>query len=213
MGRTAHTFTQADKAVIRAKQKALWEKTDSGRLTRRSERKCCSRRHTTVSRLPRLPPLPSQIYIWLKREDHVKSTNKPAFRNALRDDYDVTPIAHWLEAPPFEIPEEYRSATMGSAYRAETQQLVHAVHARRMLALQDLEAARRRLEERGRMDATDGWRNQEQRLRIMWDLGKEWLEKYDAKTQARELAISRIYMHWLAVELDRLHHLKFLKFQ
>nr|GAT44482.1 predicted protein [Mycena chlorophos] len=212
MGRKALYLTQQDKATAKAIQKASWEKSKGGRITRAQERAASSRRRTTVARIPRLLPPPSAVYVWLKRQDHTKLTNKPAFLKAVQDGYDSTPIAHWLEDPLFEVPvpEEYGLGRKGSTYSAETHRLVCVVHARRMLALQAREAARRRLEDRGRVDAMASWRNQVQHLVYLWDKHKNSTHRYDPSTQSREHAMWMVYMHWLAVEIDRLYHLKFL---
>nr|GAT49500.1 predicted protein [Mycena chlorophos] len=171
MGRTARYLTQDDKASAKALQKAAWERTQGGRITRQKQRLANSRRHTTVRRLPRLPPLPSMVYRWLNCPEFSNYSKQPGFRKALHDDYDTTPISHWLEDPLFEVPEEYQSRSAGPRYRAETQQMVYAVHARRMREVQIREAERRQLEERmGHADAVGAWRNQAQCLLHRWQL-------------------------------------------
>nr|GAT47789.1 predicted protein [Mycena chlorophos] len=214
MGRAARYFTQDEKAAASAQQKASWEKTRNARTLRQLQRRHNSRRHTTGTRITRLPPLPYLVYTWAHRQDHSKVAKEPAYRKALREDYDTTHIAHWLEDPLFEIPDEYRPASTGPAYRAETEQLVHAVHARRMLALQTREAARRQLEQRfGRTDAMAAWRTQVAHLLFRWKDQVDGVDRYAAKTESRERAMLLVHMHWLAVEIDRLYHLKFLESQ
>nr|GAT50651.1 predicted protein [Mycena chlorophos] len=228
MGRTAHYLTQEAKATAKAHQKAAWEKTSgyvkffqpfiwvedicSGQYTRKQQREARSRRHTTATRIPRLPPLPSNLYTWLKCPESPDYTKRSAFRKALHDDYDETPIAHWLEDPPFEVPDQCQSTCVGPAYKAETQRLIYAVHARRMRAVQARETARRQLEVRlTPFYAMEAWRNQAQLLLLRWNDCLGGLDHYDAKAQPRERAMWLIHMHWLATELDRLYHLKFLK--
>nr|GAT42601.1 predicted protein [Mycena chlorophos] len=213
MGRAARRFTQAEKAAARAQQKALWEKSLSAVHLRQLQRRGQSRRHTTVAHITHLPPLPYRVYDWAKCRDRAAIVKQPAYLKALQDDYDTTHIAHWLDEPPspFEVPDEYRATSNGPVYRAETQQLVYAVHARLMLSLQMRETARRQLEERlGRVDATNAWRNQVQHLLFRWSGSINGVDNYDAKTQSRERAMWTVHMHWLAVEIDRLYHLKFL---
>nr|GAT46784.1 predicted protein [Mycena chlorophos] len=212
MGRTPRYLTQESKLAAKAAQKAAWEKTFGGQFIRKQQREAHSRRHTTATRIPRLSLLPSQLYIWLKCPESPDYNKHPNFCKALHDDYDTEPIAHWLEDPPFEDPEEYRATRAGSAYEAETKQLVYAVHARRMRAVQAREVARRQFEERvGRFYAMDAWRNQARHLLYQWNRAVGGVADYNTKTQAREHAMSLVHLYWLSTELDRLYHLKFLK--
>nr|GAT48150.1 predicted protein [Mycena chlorophos] len=212
MGRAAHYHTQEARAAARAQQKAAWEKTEGGRFIRKQQRQASSRRHTVTTHIPRLPPLPSKLYTWLKCPGSLNYSKEPEFRKALHDDYDETPIAHWLEDPPFEVPDEYQPTGVGPTYHAQTKKLVHAVHARHMPAVQAREATRRQLEgQLGPFYAMNAWRNQAQHLLYRWHGCLRRAAEYDVTVQPREHAMWLVHMHWLSVELDRLFHLKFLK--
>ncbi|KAJ7054005.1 hypothetical protein C8F01DRAFT_1260223 [Mycena amicta] len=203
MGRRRKHITPEEKSQAQHLYRLAYEQTSRGRNVRAEGRRMRGKRKVAKRHIPRLS-IPDLVEDWGCAD---LRTDKPAFRFAQEDDFDLSTLQPWLASPPFNQSAIARLQEPPSY--AYTYTLTCALDGYLLRQERIQEETERAHQVSGKKKALDQWRKDVQNL-LVEDWVRLWGFREMYKPGTREHQVWERQVIFLARRIYRTYYLRFL---